>query len=78
MTFASVAVCGVIGSVADSLLGGSLQAKYKDKDGLTERKPNKNTKPVKGLAVINNDAVNFLSITLGGVLCLIVLMFVGI
>jgi len=61
---------GVIGNLADSLLGGTLQAMYRTEDGETERATSRGGVPhrlVRGWRWMNNDAVNFLSSLVGAV-----------
>ena len=61
-----VLICGFFGSVVDSVLGAALQAKYKDSEyGFLTERPEGNT-IVAGLAWMNNDMVNLLSITSAG------------
>lgn len=60
-----ITVCGFLGNIIDSYLGGSLQAKYKGvKTGTyTEKRwlPGEQVVLASGLALITNDAVNLLS-----------------
>jgi uncharacterized protein (TIGR00297 family) len=72
-SFILIFICGVFGSVADSVLGAAVQAKYLAENGYTENPPHKGAKPAKGFRFINNDAVNFISIMLAGGLCLLVI-----
>ncbi len=56
-------VAGLAGSFADSLLGATLQAQYRDAAGaITERATRER---VRGLAWMTNDAVNFLACLAG-------------
>jgi len=69
----AIAVIGVIGSAIDSAFGAAFQAKYRaDDGGLTEQK---NGAPVSGISRINNDAVNFASLVLSGVIAAIIYQF---
>jgi len=69
---ALVCISGFLGCLADSLLGGSLQALYRDsKTGQFTERPfaadgSENT-PVRGLRRLNNDGVNFFSNLLSAV-----------
>ncbi|MDO9629841.1 MAG: DUF92 domain-containing protein, partial [Acholeplasmataceae bacterium] len=60
-----ITICGFLGCLIDSLLGASIQAKYRGIDSLqiTEKRwlPNERVVLISGLAMITNDAVNFLS-----------------
>ena len=68
---AFVAVAGFLGSLLDSILGGTLQAQYRPRDAAdldrlatTERALSDDGTPnrlVRGLAFVNNDVVNFAS-----------------
>jgi len=77
-----VFVAGIFGSIIDSVLGALFQAKYKTDEGFTEKPHvgaesisarNKQAKPAKGFALINNDVVNFISVAASGGLCLLLL-----
>lgn len=60
---------GVCGSLADSLLGGTVQALYRSPAGETERHSTHDGKPnqlVRGWRWMNNDLVNLLSSLVGG------------
>lgn len=60
-----ITLCGFLGNLIDSYLGGSLQAKYRGMDTgtYTEKKwlPNEKVILASGIALITNDAVNLLS-----------------
>ncbi|MDY0294819.1 MAG: DUF92 domain-containing protein [Acholeplasmataceae bacterium] len=60
-----ITICGFLGNLIDSYLGGSLQAKYRgiDTGTYTEKRwlPNEKVILASGLALITNDAVNLLS-----------------
>ena len=62
-SFITVAICGVFGSFADSLLGAGVQAKYRYGDKIIEQKEGRmqNAVLVSGFRIIDNDAVNLLS-----------------
>lgn len=68
-----VAFAGFVGSLADSVFGATIQARYVcERDGQpTERLVHScgsKTKLIKGFAVIDNDSVNFLASVVGGLL----------
>lgn len=67
--FSAVAWAGFLGSLADSVLGASVQALYRDpvSGELTERPAHTGRKTIRarGLPWINNDVVNFLASVLG-------------
>ena len=74
---AVVFLCGVLGSVLDSVMGAALQAKYLlPQGGLTERKilGGKPLPLARGLAWVNNDLVNFVSPLLVSAVCLLVVL----
>lgn len=58
-------ILGFIGSIIDSILGASIQAQYycEEIKSFTEKKvyKNKPNRLVKGISIINNDVVNFVS-----------------
>lgn len=60
-----ITLCGFLGNLIDSYLGGSLQAKYRgiDTGTYTEKRwlPNEKVILASGVALITNDAVNLLS-----------------
>ena len=72
-----VTICGFLGNIIDSYLGGLIQAKYKGVESgtYTEKRwlPNEKVELASGLALITNDAVNLLS---GLAASLITLFFV--
>ena len=72
-----ITICGFLGNIIDSYLGGLIQAKYKgvETGTYTEKHwlPNEKVVLASGLALINNDAVNLLS---GLAASLITLFFV--
>lgn len=57
----SVAAWGMAGMLADSLLGGTLQARYRGAQGQLQDQATGDGKPAKGLAWMTNDRVNLLS-----------------
>jgi uncharacterized protein (TIGR00297 family) len=73
-------VGGMAGSLADSLLGATLQAIYRSPDGETERRiardgaPNQ---PLRGWRWMNNDLVNLLSSVVGGLVAVGILRLIG-
>ena len=76
-TLIGVTVGGLMGSLLDSYLGGSLQIQYRDQTtgDLTERPRDKNgrTNPVdRGQPWMNNDAVNFLATAVGAAIAAII------
>lgn len=73
----AVIAAGVAGSIIDSVLGATCQAKYQlgeDSQQLTERKSVNGTplKLVKGIRWVNNDVVNFVSAFISGLLLAVV------
>lgn len=71
-------ISGVIGSLSDSLMGATIQRLYMGPDGLTERPYASDGTPrplVRGWRWMNNDAVNFLSSLVGGVVAVALLQF---
>jgi uncharacterized protein (TIGR00297 family) len=57
----AVAAWGMAGMLADSLLGGTLQARYRGAQGQLQDQATGDGKPAKGLAWMTNDRVNLLS-----------------
>jgi uncharacterized membrane protein len=72
-----VTLGGFAGSVIDSLLGGTVQAKYECQvcHKLTEKKNHHGEKTLlkQGLAFVNNDVVNFTSSLLASLLILLLI-----
>jgi uncharacterized protein (TIGR00297 family) len=72
---AVVVFAGVFGSFIDSLLGAAFQAQYRCEicGKITEKSYHCKTEtaPAKGLSWLNNDMVNFLSGTCGGIIVII-------
>jgi uncharacterized protein (TIGR00297 family) len=58
-------VAGLVGSLADSLLGATVQAQYRDATGVITEK--KGGVRIRGVAWMTNDAVNLLSSLIGAV-----------
>lgn len=57
-----IAVAGVSGNIADSLIGDWLQAKYRDEDGaIREYSVDRDEKPIRGYRWITNGTTNFLA-----------------
>jgi uncharacterized protein (TIGR00297 family) len=59
-----VTAAGALGSVADSVLGATIQAQYKTPEGSFTERAHSGATPnelVRGFHAVNNDAVNFLS-----------------
>jgi len=70
--FLLVFLCGILGSILDSVMGAALQAKYSLPDGKMTERPVLEETPLplaRGISWINNDTVNFLSPLLCGVVC---------
>ncbi len=69
-----VAASGFVGSLVDSLLGATIQARYASAESpgrVTERRRSPSGRPnalVQGLSLVNNDVVNALSVTAAAVL----------
>lgn len=72
---AAVMVAGVYGSIADSLLGSTLQARYLDPTtgNLVDEPPTRGAKPAHGWRWMTNDVVNFLCCAKAGLLAAVVL-----
>lgn len=68
--FLMVWLFGFIGTVIDSVLGSTLQAKYKSTSGVTERKIQNGQllEQISGLRFITNDVVNFVTVIVTGFL----------
>lgn len=63
-----VGTMGFAGSIIDTMLGAGLQAKYHDGARLTERPgtPDEPNRLISGISWVNNDLVNFVSVSLSG------------
>ncbi len=74
VTLLAISLGGLGGSLADSLLGATVQGIYRHptNDRETEKRPGPDAQPIRGWAAINNDVVNFLA-TLAGALLAILL-----
>lgn len=60
-----ISILGFLGSILDSIIGVILQSKYVGSGGVLQDKSFKShDKPVKGLKVITNNAVNFITLSL--------------
>lgn len=57
----AVAAWGMAGMLADSLLGGTLQARYRGAQGQLQDQATGDGRPAKGIAWMTNDRVNLLS-----------------
>lgn len=70
-TFLVVFLGACLGSLIDSLIGELLQAKYRDGQGLSERRfgPRGERSLVSGLRFMSNDAVNLLSVLVASQTC---------
>jgi uncharacterized membrane protein len=71
---------GLAGSLADSLLGATVQAIYRAPSGETERPTAPDGAPnptLRGWRWMNNDAVNLLSSVIGGLVALILFRLFG-
>ena len=73
-------VGGLVGSLADSLLGATVQAIYQSPSGETERRITRDGAPnlaLRGWRWMNNDLVNLLSSVVGGLIAVGVLWLIG-
>lgn len=78
--FLLITLAGLFGSLVDSLLGDTLQAKYLDHAGQITEKSHSNGRPHRlhrGLAFVNNDWVNFVSGLLAATLLLVMVKVTG-
>jgi uncharacterized protein (TIGR00297 family) len=67
-----VIIVGFINAIIDSIMGATLQGKYKVPNSeLLSEKRVKNSECVSGFKLIDNNAVNFLSTTLTGIIAMI-------
>ncbi len=78
--FLIIAISGFLGSLIDSIIGASIQAKYRCKvcSKFTERKfhCNEKTKFVNGIKWINNDIVNLFTALSGSVIVLLLIKII--
>jgi uncharacterized protein (TIGR00297 family) len=56
-----VAAAGVIGSILDSVIGATVQAKYRTSDGRIVEQPEANAELLSGISFVTNDVTNILS-----------------
>ena len=56
-----VAAAGVIGSILDSIIGATLQVKYRTTDGRIVERPEPGAERIRGLSFVTNDVTNILS-----------------
>lgn len=75
--FFTIALCGFLGSIIDSIIGDTIQGQYKDNINgiITEKKYSDKGKNelIKGYSIINNDIVNVASNLIATVIALIIL-----
>ena len=64
---------GLLASLFDSVLGATVQAKYKDQNGEITEKENENNSLFQGYSLINNDTVNLLNTTISPIIMYIYL-----
>ncbi len=78
VVFCIIVVSGFIGSIADSIIGATIQAQYKCERcmKITEKKVHcdSETKIIHGLNWLNNDYVNLISITFSSILTIILII----
>jgi uncharacterized protein (TIGR00297 family) len=74
ISFIIIALCGTIGSLVDSILGASVQAKYRYKNEVIEDIENhmEDIELISGVGFFNNDIVNLSSAIIAGGLSLAV------
>lgn len=58
-----ITVLGFLGTVFDSIIGIALQSQYLGSQGQLQDKPTQN-KPIKGFRIINNNAVNLITLSM--------------
>jgi len=64
---------GLLASLFDSVLGATVQGKYKDQNGEITEKENENNSLFQGYSLINNDTVNLLNTTISPIIMYIYL-----
>lgn len=72
-----ITMIGFVGAMVDTLLGGSIQAKYKCEECLIQTEKlfhcGQKTRHYRGIRLINNDAVNFLSILIAALFAVFIM-----
>jgi uncharacterized protein (TIGR00297 family) len=63
-----VAVAGIIGSILDSVIGATLQAKYQRPDGSLTELRETNSRRISGMPFVTNDVTNLLATSWGGLI----------
>jgi len=66
---ATFTAAGIAGMLVDTLLGATVQARYRDPEtgGIVERPPDPSSSPVQGWSLVDNDRVNALATTTGAI-----------
>ncbi len=79
-TIAAIFLAGLLGSVSDSILGSTVQAKYRDPEtgSLCEvsrpaKTGTRHQKPLYGYKQINNNVVNFVASAIGALIVVVIL-----
>jgi uncharacterized protein (TIGR00297 family) len=67
-TIIVVTIAGICGSLIDSFIGAALQAKYRSTDGAVIETAKPGAERISGLAMIGNNATNFIASVWGGLL----------